>query len=131
MNSTIAWTVQWHVQYNNMNSTIAWTAQYHGQYNSMNSTITWTVQYHEQKNWIKVESTSGVYRIYPDNSDGIDVYCNMDIDILLWSESLYSDGHQFHKYQQNEQSPLLLSTEYMDIQVLVWDRHTHVVSWIG
>jgi hypothetical protein len=24
-------------------------------------------------------------------------------------EHLYGDGHQFHKYQQNEQSPLLLS----------------------
>jgi len=29
------------------------------------------------------------------------------VDVLLWK--LYSDGHQFHKYQQNEQSPLLLS----------------------
>ena len=26
-------------------------------------------------------------------------------DIALWRESLNSDGHQFHLYQQNEQSP--------------------------
>ena len=52
MNSTIAWIVQWHEQYNNMSSTIAgtvkWHEQYnrHEQYNSMNSVITWTVQWH-------------------------------------------------------------------------------------
>jgi hypothetical protein len=27
----------------------------------------------------------------------------------LWKESLSSDGHQFHQYQQNEQSPLILA----------------------
>ena len=27
-----------------------------------------------------------------------DWFCN-----TLWKESLYSDGHQFHQYQQNEQ----------------------------
>jgi hypothetical protein len=56
MNSTIAWTVQWHEHYNryekyncmystiNMNSTITWAVQYHEQYNNMNSTIACTVQ---------------------------------------------------------------------------------------
>jgi hypothetical protein len=29
---------------------------------------------------VPVGSASGVYRIYPNNSDVIDVYCNMDID---------------------------------------------------
>ena len=27
----------------------------------------------------------------------------------LWKESLNSDGHQFNKHQQNEQSPLILT----------------------
>ena len=27
----------------------------------------------------------------------------------LWKESLNSDGHQFHQYQQNEQAPLVLT----------------------
>ena len=63
---------------------------------------------------VPVGSTSGVYRIYPNNSDVIDVYCNMDIDGGGWTvcrckRNLCGDGHQFHKYQQNEQSPLLLS----------------------
>ena len=26
-----------------------------------------------------------------------------------WKENLNSDGHQFHQYQQNEQSPLILT----------------------
>ena len=29
--------------------------------------------------------------------------------MLIWKESLNSDGHQFHKYQQNEQSLLILA----------------------
>ena len=29
--------------------------------------------------------------------------------MLLRKESLNSDGHQFHQYQQNEQSPLILT----------------------
>ena len=35
----------------------------------------------------------------------------------LWKESLNSDGHQFHQYQQNEQSPLIVIefTEYTDL----------------
>jgi hypothetical protein len=33
-----------------------------------------------------------------------DWFCN-----TLWKESLYSDGHQFHQYQQNEQSRLILT----------------------
>ena len=28
---------------------------------------------------------------------------------VLWKESLNGDGHQFHQYQQNEQSPLILT----------------------
>ena len=27
----------------------------------------------------------------------------------IWKESLYSDGHQFHQYQQNVKSPLILT----------------------
>jgi hypothetical protein len=27
----------------------------------------------------------------------------------LWKEILNSDGHKFHKYQQNVQSPLILT----------------------
>ena len=27
----------------------------------------------------------------------------------MWNESLNRDGHQFHQYQQNEQSPLSLT----------------------
>jgi hypothetical protein len=30
--------------------------------------------------------------------------------LVLWKESLKSDGHQFHQYQQNEQTALI-STE--------------------
>ena len=35
----------------------------------------------------------------------------------LWKESLNSDGHQFHQYQQNKQSPLILTelTEHKKI----------------
>ena len=29
---------------------------------------------------------------------------------MLWKESLGNDGHQFHQYQQNEQSPLTLNS---------------------
>ena len=44
----------------------------------------------------------------------------------LWKESLNSDGHQLHQYQQNKQSPLILTelTEHeTPRQVLAWDRH--------
>jgi hypothetical protein len=51
-----------------------------------------------------------------------------------------SDGHQFHQYQQNEQSLLILiklaehknRPRYMtlEIQVLAWDRHNNVVGLI-
>jgi len=48
------------------------------------------------------------------------------VNVLLWK--LYSDGHRFHKYQQNEQSPLLLSQ---------WIHKDHDIwrckyrSWLG
>ena len=29
---------------------------------------------------------------------------------LLWKESLDSDGQQFHQYQQNEESALMITT---------------------
>jgi len=45
-------------------------------------------------------------------------------------------GHQFHEYQQNEHSPLILTelTEHKErswhmtsiIQILAWDRHKNV-----
>ena len=31
---------------------------------------------------------------------------DIDFNTTLWKESLNSDGHQFHQYQENEQSPL-------------------------
>ena len=43
--------------------------------------------------------------------------------ILLWKESLNSDGHQFHQYQQNKQSPLILTEMYwVNIMKLVQKR---------
>ena len=33
------------------------------------------------------------------------------ISVILWNESLNSDGQQFHQYQQNEQ-PLLTSNHW-------------------
>ena len=53
---------------------------------------------------------------------------------MLWKESLNSDGHQFCQYQQNKQSPLILTelTEHkktprhMKVEILAWDRHKHV-----
>ena len=32
----------------------------------------------------------------------------------LWKESLNSDGHRFHQYQKNEQSPLILAEHKKD-----------------
>ena len=56
----------------------------------------------------------------------------------LRKESLNSDGHQFHQYQQNEQSPLIptdsLKTKKvqndmtLEIQVLAWDRYKNVTG---
>jgi hypothetical protein len=45
----------------------------------------------------------------------------------LWKESLNSDGHQFHQYQQNEQSTLILSefTEHNK------DHDIWRMSWLG
>jgi hypothetical protein len=52
----------------------------------------------------------------------------------LWKESLNRDGYQFHQYQQNEQSSLILIelNEHKKTQVLAWDRHTNVVrlNWL-
>ena len=53
---------------------------------------------------------------------------------ILWKESLKIDDHQFHQYQQNKQSPLILARRTwniprhmtLEIQVLAWDRHTNV-----
>jgi hypothetical protein len=38
-----------------------------------------------------------------------------DICLAVWQESLKSDGHQFHQYQENVQSPLIL-TELTEAQ---------------
>ena len=55
--------------------------------------------------------------------------------LQLCRESLNTDGHQFHQYQQNEtiySSPQFVNIKetmtYMtlEIQVLVWDRHRSV-----
>ena len=51
-------------------------------------------------------------------------------------KSLNSDGHQFHQYQQKEQSPLI-STELtkpqkrtrhmtLEIQVMAWNRYRNL-----
>ena len=48
----------------------------------------------------------------------------------LWKESLNSDSHQFHQYQQNKQSPLILTevTEHKkDHDVWRWKSR----SWLG
>ena len=48
----------------------------------------------------------------------------------LWKESLNSDGHQFHQYQQNEQSTLILSelTEHnKDHDIWRWK----CMFWLG
>ena len=45
---------------------------------------------------------------------------------LLWNKSLNSDGHKFHQYQQNEQSPLIL-TKLTDAQTCGLDKP---VNWI-
>jgi len=34
---------------------------------------------------VPADSTSGIYRIYPNNSDVIDVYCDMDTDGGGWT----------------------------------------------
>ena len=57
---------------------------------------------------------------------------------LCLKEGSNSDGHQFYKYQQNEQSPLILteltSTKKnprqmtMEIQILAWDRHKNAAG---
>jgi hypothetical protein len=60
---------------------------------------------------------------------------------MLGKESLNNDGHQFHQYQQNEQSPLILTelTEHkkpqhmtLEIEVLAWYRYRSVVglNWL-
>jgi len=46
----------------------------------------------------------------------IDQHCKMIISVvvlrsILWKESLNMIGHQFHQYQQNEQSPLILTEQ--------------------
>ena len=56
--------------------------------------------------------------------------------LKLWKKSLNSDGHQFHQFQQNDQSPLifnLFSTKRtwpttLETQVLVWYRHKEVAG---
>jgi hypothetical protein len=40
---------------------------------------------------------------------GIPDFRNVDLCELSWKESLNSDGHQFYKYQQNEQSPVTVT----------------------
>jgi hypothetical protein len=53
----------------------------------------------------------------------------------LWKESLNSDGHQFHQYKQNEQSPLVL-TELNDKHVAelnpsMESQPSHRDNWIS
>jgi len=40
--------------------------------------------------------------------------------LLLWKESLNSDGHQFHQYQQNEQSLLILTELSADRKTMTY-----------
>ena len=50
----------------------------------------------------------------------------------LWKENLNSDGHQFHQFQQNDQSPFILIENKklhnmtLEIPVLAWDRNRNV-----
>ena len=39
---------------------------------------------------------------------------------ILWKESLNSDGHQFHQYQQNEQSLLIHDYQHTKICLIIW-----------
>jgi hypothetical protein len=41
----------------------------------------------------------------------------------LWQESLYSDGQQFHQYQQNEHSLLTITSNHVCMYVI-----THTVK---
>jgi len=45
----------------------------------------------------------------------------------LWKENLKNDGHQFHQYQQNEQSPLILTeltAEHKKTTTKMWWGYT-------
>jgi hypothetical protein len=42
----------------------------------------------------------------------------------LWKESLNSDGQQFHQYQQNKQSPLIVTHLTLCVPVEGYTRHT-------
>ena len=43
-----------------------------------------------------------------------EVYLEQNLSTIIWKESLNSDDHLFHQYQQNKQSPFILTelTEY-------------------
>jgi hypothetical protein len=70
-------------------------------------------------------------------SDLCQKYSTM-ILIIIAKWKLNRDGHQFHQYQQNEQSPLSLTeiTEQktiprhmtLKIHVLAWDRNNNVAE---
>jgi len=52
-------------------------------------------------------------------------------DIILWNnnnvdESLNSGGHQFYQYQQNEQSPLILTMHQPEC---VNEKHPFTTFW--
>ena len=69
------------------------------------------------------------------------IYCHFILSFnyvlnKLWTESLDSDGQQFHKYQQNKKSPFTLTHRtqnrpqhiMLEIQVLAWDKHNNVAG---
>jgi hypothetical protein len=58
--------------------------------------------------------------------------------MFLWKESLNSDGHKFHQYQQNEQSPLILTelTEHKEDHVMrtglwIWQTVTDISATVS
>lgn len=72
------------------------------------------------------------------------LYNNLVLLMAVWKESLNSNCYEFHQYQPNEQSPLILNwltslththtNTYnnnimrLEIHLLAWDRHTNVAG---
>jgi len=49
------------------------------------------------------------------------IYQQFVFTMWLWKESLNSDSHQFHQYQLNEQSPLILNELTEHKKIMTYD----------